>query len=938
MDAPFRPHLHAFGMKALLLVALDELGSDGLAEMLGSLGVRQEQLEDPEAWFSLEFVEAFFAAFVKRTGELAVLDRVASESVSRRSLGFVHTLFKSFGTPAFAYEQIAKSTSRFNKIGEFTLDRLGPQKIRLRYRSVPGAPRESMPYLCYVRTKQLAAIPTLFHLPPAKAEHTACMMHGSESCDYVLEWRENGTKYFRTGGLVIGMALGLFASGDSSGSVLTSGIIVAGLAVGGWAIGRTHELRKEVASRVQELLDHNAALSRSMKTNEERFEELLEAKAEVDLKVEQRTQALREATQRLSETLTEVQALDRAKTEFFNNVSHELRSPLTLILAPLEDLASGETPPGGERAAFDSMRRNAARLLHLINQLLDLAKIDAGHMEISPTPTDLVDLVRSTLAGFESAAQKKEVRIELRAPPALPPVVLDASWIESAITNLIANALRFTDRGGAIQVAVEDHGGDVSVTVADDGPGIAAADQEKVFARFAQGDTRKRVGSTGIGLALVREAARLHGGDVRLISEIGRGSSFTVTVPRRPDRHAEGSASARPRTARSMDRLELDDVPVIRAPHERSGPGPGAPLALVVEDNPELREFMADVLAVRYRVRTAADGAEGLRLAAELGPDVVVSDVAMPEMDGNQLCRALRSQDETRTVPVLLVTARTEIASVLEGFEAGANDYVLKPFHGRELLARVDVHVRLRRIVQELALRERHAMLGVLAASVAHQVRNPLTTLVSGLPAMRKRLKDKIDPSSHDLMDVMIDCASRIERLTLDLMDLSRVDREVGGEYRPSDGLRAGVRMLRARVPSGVTVQEQIEDSQLIHGRVGDMNHVFLNLLENAAHAVADVGTVRIDARNDSGWYVVRVADSGPGINTETAQRIFEPFFTTRPAGEGTGLGLAIARQVAQQAGGDIELARSELGGAAFVVRIPMANRQSLVAPQLNTS
>src|SRR5439155_1338814 len=154
-------------------------------------------------------------------------------------------------------------------------------------------------------------------------------------------------------------------------------------------------------------------------------------------------------------------------------------------------------------------------------------------------------------------------------------------------------------------------------------------------------------------------------------------------------------------------------------------------------------------------------------------------------------------------------TARTEVASVLEGFEAGANDYVLKPFHGRELLARVDVHVRLKRMMQEFALRERHAMLGVLAASVAHQVRNPLTTLVSGLPAMRSKLAGKITDSTQQLMDVMIDCAGRIERLTVDLMDLSRVDREAGGEFSPSDGLRAAVRLVRARIPETVTIEEQ---------------------------------------------------------------------------------------------------------------------------------
>jgi signal transduction histidine kinase len=293
-------------------------------------------------------------------------------------------------------------------------------------------------------------------------------------------------------------------------------------------------------------------------------------------------------------------------------------------------------------------------------------------------------------------------------------------------------------------------------------------------------------------------------------------------------------------------------------------------------------------------------------------------------MDGFELCRALRAEDKTRATPILLVTARTDIASVLQGFAAGASDYVLKPFHGRELLARVDVHVRLRRMVEEFALRERHAALGVLAASVAHQVRNPLTTLMSGLPAMNARLSKTLDSSTKQLIGVMIDCAGRIERMTADLMDLSRVDREVGGPFRPSDGLRAAVRLIGARLPPGVQVQEQVEDCPVTHGRPGDLNHVFLNLLDNAAKAVADNGTIQVSARCEQTMYVVDVGDSGPGVDEETARRVFEAFFTTRQAGEGTGLGLAIAQQVMLQCGGKIVLGRSPLGGAMFSVYYPL--------------
>jgi signal transduction histidine kinase len=233
--------------------------------------------------------------------------------------------------------------------------------------------------------------------------------------------------------------------------------------------------------------------------------------------------------------------------------------------------------------------------------------------------------------------------------------------------------------------------------------------------------------------------------------------------------------------------------------------------------------------------------------------------------------------------------------------------------------------------VQELALRERHAMLGVLAASVAHQVRNPLTSLVSGLPAMRQRLGRMVDAPSLELMDVMVECAERIERLTQDLLDLSRVDREEGGAYRPSDGLRAALRLFRTRVSEGVTIEDDIAVSAMTEGRVGDMNHVFMNLLDNAMRAIGDRGTIRVHGAMQNGFYVTQIEDSGPGVDEETAERIFEPFFTTREAGAGTGLGLAIARQVVNAAGGTIEVGRSSLGGAMFMTRIPIEKRSSLL-------
>jgi signal transduction histidine kinase len=298
----------------------------------------------------------------------------------------------------------------------------------------------------------------------------------------------------------------------------------------------------------------------------------------------------------------------------------------------------------------------------------------------------------------------------------------------------------------------------------------------------------------------------------------------------------------------------------------------------------------------------------------------------MPRMDGYELCRQLRALETTRSVPIILVTAAGNLTRVLEGFAAGADDYVTKPFHARELLARVDVHAKLRSLIREVAQRERLATLGNLAASVAHQVRNPLTALVSGLPAMRRRLADKIDAPSIDMLDTMLDCSERIQRITNDLLDLSRVDRAEVATFKPGEGLASAVRLVATRLDGrDMSLDVEIDGNTELRGRPGDMNQVFMNLLDNAARAVASGGVIRVRAELARGMYVVKVEDSGAGVAPSDRELVFEPFWTSRPPGQGTGLGLSLALTVVEQHSGRIELGSSSLGGACFTVTLPIS-------------
>ncbi|MBX3248451.1 MAG: response regulator [Myxococcales bacterium] len=843
----------------------------------------------------------------------AFIARASRLSFSERYLGPLRTLVRAIGSPGGVYRQIPSTIARFNKIGTFEVRRHQPGSVELVYRPKPDAPHEQEPLICRGRMENLAAIPTMFDLPPAEIEHPECIHHGSDACVYLIRHVQPEGRWFSRIALAVGGTGGLIGGFQLQASGwTTAGLVVfGGLALHG--IARSLELRGEVRRTAAMVSEQQDALLRSTLANEARFAELLEAKTAVDLQVEERTAELRATSEQLKETLDEVQSLDRAKTDFFANVSHDLRTPLTLILSPLEALRRGESPPGGADAAFEAMHLASRRLLVLIDRLLDLAKADSGNERLELRSTDMRAFLSSLAQAFGPAATSRGVALDVDARVDVP-LDVDPRWFDSALSNLVGNALRFA--ASRIVLRAHDAGGEITVEVEDDGPGIPEADRAVIFERFGQAseEARRRSG-TGLGLAIVREAARLHGGRVTLEESSLGGARFVLQLPRRV---ASGPAVA---PAHAEPHVEAPAPPA-----DLSGPRADAPLALVAEDNPELRRFLSEVLATRFRVRATADGAEALAAARAEAPDVVVTDIAMPRMTGLELCRALRADPELRDLPIVMVTARSEPTEVLEGFDAGADDYVLKPFHGRELLARLDVQLRLRALARELAHKERLASLGILAASVAHHVRNPLTSLVSGLPAMRRRLHEKVDDRTREMLDVFIESAKRIEETTVDLLDLSRVDRQAEDDVRPGAGLGAAIRLLSARISTGVIIDQAIDLEPTLRGRPAELNHAFLNLIDNAAHAVGARGSIRVSGAREGDRYVVRIEDSGPGVPEARREDIFDYFTSTRGAGKGAGIGLAIVRDVAKRHGGDVRVDRSpDLGGARFTLELPLS-------------
>jgi signal transduction histidine kinase/DNA-binding response OmpR family regulator/ligand-binding sensor domain-containing protein len=424
---------------------------------------------------------------------------------------------------------------------------------------------------------------------------------------------------------------------------------------------------------------------------------------ELTAMVSQRTQELEDALRTVAAQTRSLEDLDRAKSRFFANISHEFRTPLTLTLGPLEDVLGGAVGPVPDevRTELEVALRNSRRLLQLVNEILDLAKLESGRMHLSASENDLRVAIAEWSRSFQPLAERKRIRLTTDLSDQLLPVWFDHERLGKAITNLLSNAFKFTPEGGHVEVraiaAAQGAQAGVLVSVRDSGPGIPEGERERIFERFYQVDeTRRRfTPGTGIGLALARELVELHGGRIAVESREGEGATFTVWVPAGREHLSDAQVAAGARDAdvsAPLDPMALEPPAAAGAAATAAADDAEADTTtvLVVDDNDELRALVRRGLAARYRVTEARDGREALAMARANPPDLVVSDVMMPEMDGFELVAAFRADPDLDYVPMVLLTARAESEDRIAGLQHGADDYVEKPFRGEELLARVD--------------------------------------------------------------------------------------------------------------------------------------------------------------------------------------------------------------------------------------------------------
>lgn len=446
--------------------------------------------------------------------------------------------------------------------------------------------------------------------------------------------------------------------------------------------------------------------------------------------VDERTRHLAESQRETEAALATVEAqsrelrtLDEAKSRFFANVSHELRTPLTLVQGPLQDVLDGRLgpTPGPVREQVETVLASGRRLGELVDQLLDVARLESGELRLVKRTHDLAPLLERLSASFGALARRREIDLQATLPTDAVYGRVDVDHLEKVLANLLGNALKFTPSGGRVEWVVEvvEDAADrhLRVRVTDDGPGIPEAEQGRIFERFRQVDDspQRRHGGTGLGLALVKEIVELHGGEVEVQSQLGRGATFTVRLPIGPvpdEAFSDVGAGAPPDQAADAQPDPLADAqpdPVAGAqlahdadgrPVHAAAPGSGADpertesdaerrTVLVVEDNAELRAYLRRHLGDDYRVLEAANGIEGLAIARDVVPDLILCDVMMPEMDGEALCRAVRADPELSFLPVIMVTARASRPSRLSALEGGADDYLIKPFDPQELRLRI---------------------------------------------------------------------------------------------------------------------------------------------------------------------------------------------------------------------------------------------------------
>lgn len=640
-------------------------------------------------------------------------------------------------------------------------------------------------------------------------------------------------------------------------------------------------------------------------------------RARLEEKVSERTNELAQARDSLAKSVRNLQQAQAARDRIFANINHEIRTPLALILLAAHNLKLTVSEPSAD---ISSIETSVRRLLDLVDGLLLLAAGQEGKLLVRPAAIDLGMFLRHVVSLWHPAASESALQL-LYEGPSRCGATLDESACDRVMANLLSNAVKFTPAGGTIVVRLVEEPQWLRVEVHDTGVGIDEEFRTRIFGRFEQGRPAVRGGmrGSGIGLSLVKELVEAHEGRVMVDSTPGNGSVFTLLLPK-----------SLPAAAEAMQKAYVNDTSYPVPSQQRTNPAPPPPspseaTILLAEDDAGLADALMSLLSKHYRVIAAQDGVTALRLAEEHLPDLLISDVQMPGMDGIELSRRFRDLPGNRLAPTLLLTAHSGLASRLAGFEAGAVDYVLKPFEPAELLARVRSQLALRQLALRLIETEKLASLGVLSAGLAHELRNPANAVVNAVEPLCELLPEEVlipGTGTAELLEVIRHGALQLRALSQQLLGFVRPGQLLTHE-EAVETLIARSLAMTSNTLRGIDVRKSLQYTGAVACAGPLMVQVLTNLLENAAHAAGRKGWISVIARQEKARLFIEVSDSGPGIPNHLRERIFEPFFTTKPPGSGSGLGLSTARTILERHQGSISVIDGAVG-TTFRIELPL--------------
>lgn len=669
---------------------------------------------------------------------------------------------------------------------------------------------------------------------------------------------------------------------------------------------------------------------------------------------------------------------ERAKDNFFATVSHELRTPLTLVLTPLESLLIGEYGPlsESERRILETMHNNAIRLLQMVTGLLDFSKFEAGRMEVKREPTDLVAVTRSIADDFSAMFSRKKIQMSLKFGQPSMLVLMDRYFYERILFNLLSNAVKFTPEEGSVSVSLECRENRLRLTVSDTGIGISSENQKYLFEKFKQLESAstRRFEGTGLGLALLKEFSELLGGRVTVQSATGQGSAFTVEcdAPSADMKIEDLSEIIRPKRS-AIQQYSAGSEMLLKPAASKNR---NLPKLLIAEDNPELAAYLAEQIQEVAQVKIAQDGEAALEEAKKWLPDLVLSDVMMPKRDGLSLCRAIKSDSNLSDVPVILLTALTHREALLKGWEAGADEYLFKPFHPTELMTRIrsvlenrrqrqktqaalrashdQLEMKVRERTEELLvanerLKELDQMKTQFILTASHELRTPLTSIKGYVEMVLEGEAGALNDEQKEFLGYAKGSADRLQRLLQELLDISKIESTGMSVGRELTDLKSLIKEEHASFQpqaqkKNISIFAEFDpELKSIYCDSDKIREVFDNLLSNAIKFTPTSGEIKVFAKNHGEGILIGVQDNGIGIKKEYHRRIFEPFehlgkHGTDPFEESTGLGLTLVEKIVKAHGGQIQVQSEEGKGSLFTVILPFDMRQKgLPQPKVQT-